>query len=222
MVVFHEDIDPANQARLRRVCSSPIDFEQLHFSLPAWLTPEQARELPWRVGYCHMCQWFSGDIFSHPRLRAVDWYLRLDIDSYILSPVEDDPFRRLEKAGKSYGYLTTFYEEVQVSNGLAEAVDRFVRDKKIVPTFLQKHLTKDGQWNRMSFYTNFEIAQLDFWRSPDFARFWEFINTERGIYLNRWGDAPLHFIALSLMVEEERIARLDGIGYRHVNYFSVP
>jgi hypothetical protein len=74
----------------------------------------------------------------------------------------------------------------------------------------------------MSFYTNFEIAQLDFWRSPDFARFWEFINTERGIYLNRWGDAPLHFIALSLMVEEERIARLDGIGYRHVNYFSVP
>ena len=40
-------------------------------------------------------------------VRDLTYYMRLDVDSFLLRPLPYDPFRYLDDAGASYGYLTT-------------------------------------------------------------------------------------------------------------------
>lgn len=222
VIIFHEEIGKSDQAKIENACQVNVEFVQLRFHRPDWMSPGEEVGLEWRIGYCHMCKWFADDIFEHPRLAELDWYMRLDVDSYILAPINYDPFRFLERESKIYGYLTTFYEESRVVEGLGAAVARYLSKQGINPTFLNKFVNRDGFWNLTSFYTNFEVTKLEFWRSANCRSFINFINSERGIYLKRWGDAPLHFLSLALFASEGQIARLEGIGYRHVDYFSVP
>lgn len=223
VIVFHEgDVDATDQSRLIAIAPERIRFEVVKFRVPEWLTEDRAKALPWRTGYCHMCDFFAGTIFENPAMAPFDWYWRLDIDSFLLTPIRYDLFAALDHNDLNYGYLTTFYEQEHVCQGLAEWVADLVQKERIVPTFLGKHVDAGGMWNRLSLYTNFEIGRLSFWRSEQYKRLWGQIKQSRGIYEKRWGDAPLHYIALSLFETETKIARITDVGYRHVNFFACP
>ena len=222
VIVFHEGIGERERARIIAIAPNLVRFVEVSFTNPRWITEVAAKNWPWRMGYCHMCNFFAGAIYEHPAMALYDWYWRLDVDSYVLTPINYDLFAELDAAGYSYGYLTTFYEHETVSAGLAEWVQDVVTRMRIAPKFLNKALTMDGQWNRLAFYTNFEVARLSFWRSAQFRMFWQELQASHGIYERRWGDAPLHFIALALFEEEAKIARFTDIGYRHVNFFACP
>jgi hypothetical protein len=40
-------------------------------------------------------------------VRDLTYYMRLDVDSFLLRPLPYDPFRYLDDSGSAYGYLTT-------------------------------------------------------------------------------------------------------------------
>ena len=56
------------------------------------------------AGYHHMCAFFFSQIFDHPRLRNVTYYMRLDTDSYIYGPACFDPFEAVHRRNVSYAY----------------------------------------------------------------------------------------------------------------------
>lgn len=93
--------------------------------------------LSYSIGYRGMCRFFSGPIYDHPKgeyicmisggvdpffpllhslgltvfamlaVRDLSYYMRLDVDSFLLRPFPYDPFRYLDDTGSTYGYLTT-------------------------------------------------------------------------------------------------------------------
>lgn len=68
-----------------------------------------------------------------------------------------------------------------------------------------------------NFWNNFELLDLSLMRRKDVRLFIDAIDRSMGIFLYRWGDAPLRYITLALFVKENEILhRTDlKLGYCH-------
>ena len=49
----------------------------------------------------------------------------------------------------------------------------------------------NGEYNLCHFWSNFEIASLDFWRGEAYIKYFEALDRAGGFYYERWGDAPV-------------------------------
>ena len=67
----------------------------------------------------------------------------------------------------------------------------------------------------MLVWSNFEIGDLNFWRSKAYLDFFEYLDKQGGFYYERWGDAPVHSIAAALFAPKDKIHWFEDIGYRH-------
>ena len=79
-------------------------------------------------------------------------------------------------------------------------------------------------------WSNFEIADMDFWRSPAYSAYFEHLEAKGGFYYEvrlfycsaltydiyrgsqRWGDAPVHSIGAALFARKEQIHFFNDIG----------
>jgi hypothetical protein len=67
------------------------------------------------------------------------------------------------------------------------------------------------------FWNNFEIVDLSFMQQDNVIDFIEAVDESRGIFLYRWGDAPLRYITLALFTNSTQILhrRQLGLYYCH-------
>jgi len=224
VVIFHEDFTPALMKKIRAATASKIKFFKVIFKVPYFLN---RNEIPERsdsghdIGYRHMCDFFSRLIYRHPALEDYDWYWRLDTDSFIREKINYDIFNFLDKNGYLYGFLTALKEPPEVVRGLWPAVKNYIQENKIAPCFLNEKL-KDGEWDREIYYTNFEISKLHFWRSPEYMKFVEYLHETGGIYKYRWGDAPIHTLAVSIFLQQAKVYQFKDIAYQHQDVLLYP
>ena len=74
----------------------------------------------------------------------------------------------------------------------------------------------------MSFLDEFlKFGDLNFFRSEKYIRFFEYLDSKGGFYYERWGDAPVHSIAASLLLKDE-IIHFDELGYKHMPFGTCP
>jgi hypothetical protein len=76
-------------------------------------------------------------------------------------------------------------------------------------TLYRSHMLISTVWS------NFEIGDLNFWRSEAYMKFFEHLDKAGGFYYERWGDAPVHSIGAALFAKKEQIHWFEDIGYRH-------
>jgi hypothetical protein len=75
---------------------------------------------------------------------------------------------------------------------------------------------------RATVWSNFEIADMDFWRGEAYQAFFDFLESKGGFYYERWGDAPVHSIAVALFVPRDRLHFFTDVGYRHTPFQHCP
>lgn len=63
-----------------------------------------------------------------------------------------------------------------------------------------------------NFWNNFEIVDLAFMQRPDVQDFIREVDQSKGIFLYRWGDAPLRYIIMTLFLNETQILNRDNAG----------
>lgn len=145
-----------------------------------------------------MCAFYATEIFTHPRLRDVTYYLRLDTDSYIFSPLCYDPFERMHAHNLTYAYRSTNMDPEYVVHGLWSLVDEYARNHRDV----EERMMLENGWtwpgNRETegmaeaefplYYNNFEVVKLEQFRRPD-VRHWldEIMSDPLRIFKYRWG-----------------------------------
>lgn len=220
VLIFHNDFTSNDQYILLKIYSN-IKFEKIKFEIPSWIDKSRIIDDSFsvRIGYMHMCRFFSGEIYNHDAMKNYDWYWRLDSDSYLHSPIKYDLFSFMEIQGFTYGYLGyTLKDLPDFVIGLWNLAKEYIQKKNIQPTFLNKYLDKEGKWDRSAFYTNFEISKLDFWRSEAYREFYNMIDQNGGIYYYRWGDHTIHLLALSILVNENKIHCFKDIDYSHQEF----
>ena len=68
-----------------------------------------------------------------------------------------------------------------------------------------------------NYWNNLEVIDLSLIRRKEVVDFMRWIDESRGIFLYRWGDAPLRYITLALFVNATQILHLDNLklGYCH-------
>jgi mannosyltransferase len=169
------------------------------------------------VSYHQMCRWNSGMFYRHPALAHVRYYWRVEPKVHFFCDVDYDVFRYMEDHNKTYGFTMNLYDapqslptlwpetlkflaahpEYEVQNNARE----WLTDSKRRP----EHNIKAKGYSTCHFWSNFEIADMEFWRGKAYEDYFEHLDRAGGFFYERWGDAPVHSIALGLFEDASRI-----------------
>jgi mannosyltransferase len=165
------------------------------------------------IGYRNMCRFYSYGMYELDELKQTKYYLRLDCDSYFTDKIEYDIFEFMEKNNLIYGYNMITTDNPIVSKDLWELSKEYSTTNKV----LKIPIDDIKKYNM--FYTNFEIAKFDWFKSSDYKEYFSFIDKENGIYKYRWGDAIIKYLGIEMFLEDNRKYKFD-IPYKHGNIFN--
>ncbi|TIA90908.1 hypothetical protein E3P89_02156 [Wallemia ichthyophaga] len=178
------------------------------------------------VPYRNMCRFNSGFFWRHPLLNNFDYYWRVEPDISLYCDVDYDPFKFVAENDINYGFTVSLLEYEETIPSLWQTVKDFIRDhpEHIPKDNAMKFLSDDSgeSYNRCHFWSNFEIANLNLWRSPAYKAFFDYLDQAGGFYYERWGDAPVHSIAAALFSRPDQIHFFEDFGYRHQPFQHCP
>lgn len=221
VVIFHEG-DLANdslQQSLARTLGSrmPLGFERIDISANSHQPQSVHRRYP--RSYFAMCRFFTLMLSTHPLLTLFNYYWRLDSHSYVFAPQPiEDPFELMQRRQIQYAFIMTNEEGEPYVTGLWKLFHDFL-DRHCLKPSAGLRQTQTSWFGRYSFdiiFTNFAIANVSLWRENPMIQAWlQLVDRHGGIYRHRWGDAPIHTLALTQFLAREQIARLRYFGYFH-------
>ncbi|KAH7889673.1 glycosyltransferase family 15 protein [Phlebopus sp. FC_14] len=226
--------------RVSVLTDAPVSFGLIpreHWFQPDWIDEDRAREgreklvrqniiYGGSVSYRNMCRFNSGFFYRHELLQQYKWYWRVEPDVRYFCDVDYDPFLFMEDHDRVYGFTISMPEWEPTIPSLWSSIKEFIEEN---PRYLHPDNSMDfisddaGEtYNLCHFWSNFEIADMDFWRSEAYTKYFEFLEDKGGFYYERWGDAPIHSIAVSLFASKDRIHFFKDIGYRHAPFQHCP
>ena len=140
---------------------------------------------------------------------GLEYYWRLDSDSVILRDINYDVFAFMKTQQYDYGYRHILPDLHQCVYALWDSARHFIKRHKIKTIFF-------NDWKESDiYYNNFEISSMRIWLSKDYANYIDYIDRTGGIYLYRWGDAPIKSIAVTMFIPRGRTYIFSDIGYKH-------
>ncbi|KAJ2682811.1 hypothetical protein IWW39_005833 [Coemansia spiralis] len=208
-----------------------------HWSYPEFIDQDKARASREKMhkdgvmygdneSYRHMCRFESGLFFKHELLQQFDFYWRLEPGVQYLCDINYDPFLYMKQRNIKYGWTIGIYELMNTVPTLWDSVKKFMATH---PQLIPEHnslwwVSRDNgtTYNGCHFWSNFEIADLTFYRSEQYTKFFNFLDREGGFFYERWGDAPVHSIAAALFLQKEEVHWFDDIGYYHPGWQHCP
>ncbi|KAJ3918930.1 glycosyltransferase family 15 protein [Lentinula edodes] len=240
--VFLNDEEFTNEfkGRVLLETNAPVYFGLIpkeHWVQPAWIDEDKAEESRKRLkgqniiygdssSYRNMCRFNSGYFFQHPLLQQFKYYWRVEPNVDYFCDMNHDPFQYLNQNNQTYGFTIALYETPETVTTLWDSVKEFMvkYPQYIANDNAMELLSNDGgqTYNMCHFWSNFEIADMDFWRSEAYRKFFNFLDAKGGFYYERWGDAPVHSIAAALFLPKHKLHFFQDIGYRHAVYQHCP
>jgi len=226
IVCFHEQDFPVEEIQLlqKHLGNISIKFIPITFNIPNYDEsiinripkyyphPDYPGATGFSLGYRHMCRFFSGEIFKNEHLKKYKYIWRLDTDSYILSPINYDVFKKLKNNNAIYGYINIQHDHPGVIKGLWECSQEYF--SKINKDYIFQVNNIQQHKNRV-FYTNFEICDMDWFSQSEYQDYYDYIDTIGGIYTGRWGDASIRYIALNSLAKQNQLHFYNDIRYFH-------
>jgi len=201
--LFHEgDFLAPQQKLLQNICPS-LTFREVNIDPPPHIDLSQKHKwgMPrFGVGYRNMCRFFAMGLY--PLIQDLDYYMRMDDDSFIGSQVTADPFETMAKSGLRYAWRCTRPERTSSVNGLLRCMQQHDPNLAV-------------KWNRTIFYNNFHIAKPTLWMQEPMKSMLEAIDQHGGIYTQRWGDAPIQSLLVRAYVPQELRHCFTGFKYQH-------
>ena len=208
-----------------------------HWSYPPWidqekaaLVREQMREKKIIYGhsesYRHMCRFESGFFWRQDILKDYEYYWRVEPDIKIFCDIDYDIFKWMKDNDKSYSFTVSLPEYKETIPTLWDTTKEFIEKhpQYLDPNNMMDWVSDDKgkTYNGCHFWSNFEIARLDFWRSDAYRSYFEYLDKAGGFFYERWGDAPVHSIAAALFLPKDKIHFFEDVGYFHVPFNNCP
>ncbi|KAG7090432.1 hypothetical protein E1B28_009551 [Marasmius oreades] len=193
---------------------------------------ESLRTIGFSMGYRSMCRFNSGLFYRHPALAKYDWIWRIDSDIEFHCDVNFDPIQRMIDAKALYGFIQIARDYTFVQPTLVETVSRFVanhsdmipldanlgfgwKSPRSVQKLLEGHATNED-WIMSIMYNNFEISHRSVWESELYAKFFDYLDEAGGFFYERWGDAPVHSLGISMLLKKDQVMHFSNeMGYQH-------
>lgn len=169
--------------------------------------------------YRHMCRFNSGFFYHLDALADYRYYWRVEPDVRFKCDIPEDPFQVMRDGEYVYGWTMTMPEDSKTVETLWATVKKFIHETK--PSMpldnMLDFVTDDNSrtYNMCHYWSNFEIGDLNFFRSDQYQAYFEYLDRTGGFFYERWGDAPVHSIAVSLFLPSSKIKHFPHTGYYH-------
>ncbi|KAI5180424.1 alpha 1,2-mannosyltransferase [Nematocida sp. AWRm80] len=217
-----------------------------HWGYPSWINKEIAREKMRQMekdkviyggseSYRHMCRYFSGFFFKHPLTLKYKYYWRIEPGTQLHCDINYDVFEYMSQNKKKYGFVIALHEYSSTIPSLWKAITGFVSlyNTNYTPGKYWQLLSRDNlarfitdemytRYNLCHFWSNFEIAEFEVFRGQKYQMYFDFLDRSGGFFYERWGDAPVHSIAISLFLDRSEIHHFSDIGYTHPPFTFCP
>lgn len=229
-----EPFDPELVESIKSFVSGNAYFEVVpghSWSYPPWIdvdraiaTMEEMEKQKIKYGaselYRHMCRFNSGLFFHLPRMQKYRYYWRVEPEiEFRCDLFEEDWFKYMRLNNKKYAFTLAPLELHTTVTNLWQTVANFSHHypEYVAGDNNMAFLTEDGgqTYNMCHFWSNFEIGDMDFYRLDAYQAFFTHIDESGGFYYSRWGDAPVHTMAVSLLLPHEELLFLENSGYFH-------
>ena len=241
---FTDEFKKVTQLQTKALCRYEV-IPKEHWAIPSWINRDLMRESAdylkdQDVQYAHMesyhqmCRWNSGFFYKHPALKDYKYYWRVEPNVHFFCDVDYDVFRYMQDHNKTYGFTITLYDSPQSIATLWPETMKFVAqnghylaDHNAINFLTDSSRRPDHNhmangYSTCHFWSNFEIADMDFWRGEAYEAYFNHLDRAGGFFYERWGDAPVHTIALGLFEEADKIHWFKDIGYQHIPFFNCP
>ncbi|RPA75884.1 glycosyl transferase [Ascobolus immersus RN42] len=213
---------------------------QFDWSTPDWIDQGKFMETRQRMAshgviygesepYRKMCRFNSGFFWRQKVTMKYDWYWRMEPATHFYCDLPYDPFAYLKEHNKIYGFVQSLPEYLETVETLWPTTQQFIKDN---PAFLHPnaslHFVSNNEkyqrlhelfqkvdYNLCHFWSNFEIGSLQFFRSPAYQKYFDYLDQVGGFFYERWGDAPVHSLAVALFAGKEQLHWFADIGYKH-------
>ncbi|KAI0048474.1 glycosyltransferase family 15 protein [Auriscalpium vulgare] len=235
-----EPFDDNFKKRVSVLTTAPVSFGVIPKDMwhqPPWIDEERASAARQKMvddniiyggslSYRNMCRFNSGFFYRHELLQPYRYYWRVEPDVHFHCNINIDPFVYMQDNNKTYGFTITMYEFQATIPTLWSAVREFAA---LNPQYVARDnsmgfMSDDGgtKYNGCHFWSNFEIADMDFWRGEAYSAFFNYLDSKGGFYYERWGDAPVHSIGAALLTSRSQIQFFREVGYEHNPYTHCP
>jgi hypothetical protein len=215
-------------------------------SVNAWTHPSEYNRTKkfkdgFTLGYRKMCDFWATKIQQVAIKFDLDWYMRLDLDSFLACEVSLVPFRgklkllprvaswigtqsdnlfeAMRTGNFTYGYFSHERDAASVSKGYNRFVKQYVLDHglNLNGTIAgQLPIAKESDRSgSLSFYNNFEIVKVSHLLRADVLNFTRAVSQSHGIYDWRWGDAIIRFYQVALFLRKQDVHCFTYISSKH-------
>lgn len=196
IIVLHdEDITEADKNRLHYYCARGSQVKFVRFSFPS-IPSSAGNETLWipkgfSLGYRHMCYFWTGPVFDLPEIAKLEYIMRLDTDSVILSRVKYDMFGYLKQNRKYFAFRNSLDPDPEFATmHFWDFLYGFTKMNNIAPR-QQIPFPVDLKGPVPNYNNNFEMFHVPRFRREDYRGWVRAINDSGGVYKYRWGDADL-------------------------------
>lgn len=213
-----------------------IDLDKMHRNMEILsnlkeFDPDWGLSIPYAnsSSYRNMCRFQSGFLQWHPLLLDYEYYWRVEPGVVLYCDINYDLFRYMKSENKKYGFTISMFEFKKTIPSLYSTIKQYLSEfnktsllnsTDNLSNFIHDEDTQD--YTLCHFWSNFEIASLDFFRSELYQSYFNFLDASGGFYYERWGDAPVHSILASLFLNQDELHWFDDIGYYHGPYAQCP
>ncbi|KAI1307160.1 glycolipid 2-alpha-mannosyltransferase-domain-containing protein [Xylaria venustula] len=239
--VFFNDEEFSDEFKVavQNATSSQCYFEIIpeeHWSVPSWIDTTRfdvGRQFmgsigvgkAWLQSYHHMCRWNAGLFALEERLAVYEFFWRVEPGVDFSCDINYDVFRFMRDNDMAYGFNMAILDDARSFPSLWDRTKTFIKNNEHMIHADADYDCQDDdinnddfdhlEYNNCQFYSNFEVGSLAFFRSKEHRAYFEHLDRTGGFYYERFGDAPIHTLSVSLFLPKSRIWYFRDIGYAH-------
>ncbi|CCE65495.1 hypothetical protein TPHA_0L01400 [Tetrapisispora phaffii CBS 4417] len=173
-----------------------------------------------------MQRYLSGFLWQHDLLANFDWYWRIEPNISLYCDMQYDIFRWMQDTGSVYSFIYSEKTEQDAVSSIWKSTKRFWKEKPnyVVKNNLERFGWKNnGQdYNLCYFLSTLEVGNLNYWRSPTYKDYFDFIDHEGGIFYERWTDEVIRTLALTNHVDKTKIHFFQEIALSYDGKLNCP
>ena len=190
------------------------------------LLKEQDVQYAANPSYHQMCRWNSGFFYKHPALAETRYYWRVEPHVRFFCDIDYDVFRYMSDHNKTYGFTINLYDSPPSVATLWPETLKFLAahpeykvENNALPWLTDSIRRPENNriangYSTCHFWSNFEIGDMNFWRSRAYDDYFNHLDRAGGFFYERWGDAPVHSIGLGLF---EDISKIHWFVHLHIS-----
>ncbi|KAF9948403.1 alpha 1,2-mannosyltransferase 2.4.1, partial [Mortierella alpina] len=167
----------------------------------------------------HRWRYMSGFLARHPLLDGYEFFWRVEPGMEVFCDLADDPMLAMEKNGHLFAWsLSETVRDAGVP-GAWSLIKRFKETySDMIPKSNDEAFLKredDDAYTGCTYGVQNSIARIDFLRSPEYLAYFTFVDRHGPIYYEKWTDATVMTIGLSLLASRNDTVHLEQNGWSY-------